>query len=182
MVADLPLPAQPATRALRLRRGLSADEVGLLYDDLAEPLLGWFRRRVDDRDEACDLWSETWARVVASRRRIRGASHAEHAAFVYATARNLLTDRARRGTVERRALAKLGVDPLRFDDELPERDPRTLAALAELPAEQREAVRLRVVEELDYPEIAARLGAGEAAVRQRVSRGLKAMRDRMERE
>ncbi len=45
-----------------------------------------------DREEASDLWSETWARVFASRTRIRGASHGEHAAFVYTTARYLLFD------------------------------------------------------------------------------------------
>lgn len=172
MVADLPLRAP--SRALRLRRGLSLDEVGALYDDLAEPLLGWVRRHVHDREEAYDVWSETWARVVAARRRVRGESHSEHAAFVYATARNLLADRARRGVVEKRALGQLRMEPLRpYEDPLPD----DLSALEALPADLREAVRLRVLEELGYDAIAARLGLSEAAVRQRVSRGLKTLRE-----
>ena len=168
---------------LRLRRGLSAEEVAELFDELGAPLLSWFRREVKTRDEAADLWSETWARVVASRSRIRGSTRGEHAAFVYTTARNLLADWRRRGVVERKALAQLGIEPLRMDEDLPHpADPAVLDHLALLPEEQREAVRLRVIEELDYDEIAMRTGASEPAVRQRVSRGLKWLRGRLDEE
>ena len=57
-----------------------------------------------------------------------------------------------------------------------------LRHLERLPTDQREAVRLRVLEELDYDEIAARTGASEPAVRQRVSRGLKWLRGRIDEE
>jgi RNA polymerase sigma-70 factor (ECF subfamily) len=177
--------SQPTARAvprLRLRRGLSADEVAALFDELGAPLLVWFRREVRGRDEAADLWSETWARVVASRSRIRGSTRGEHAAFVYTTARNLLADWRRRGVVEQRALAQLGIEPLRMqEDELPSLDdPVALGHLEGLPDDQREAVRLRVLEELDYDEIAERTGSSEPAVRQRVSRGLKWLRGRID--
>jgi RNA polymerase sigma-70 factor (ECF subfamily) len=46
-------------------------------------------------------------------------------------------------------------------------------ALAGLPDDQREALRLRVIDGLAYPEVAARLGCADAAARQRVSRGLR---------
>lgn len=49
------------------------------------------------------------------------------------------------------------------------------AALADLAAEQREVVRLRVVEELEYAEVAGRLGISEQAARARISRGLRAI-------
>jgi RNA polymerase sigma-70 factor (ECF subfamily) len=48
-------------------------------------------------------------------------------------------------------------------------------ALAALGAEQRDAVRLRVVEELDYAAVAGRLGISEQAARARVSRGLRSL-------
>ena len=52
----------------------------------------------------------------------------------------------------------------------------TLAiALEDLSPEQRDAVRLRVIDELDYPAIARRLGISEDAVRARVSRGLRTL-------
>jgi RNA polymerase sigma-70 factor (ECF subfamily) len=166
---------------LRLRRGLSAEQVAELFDELGAPLLSWFRRETKTRDEASDLWSETWARVVASRSRIRGDTRAEHTAFVYTIARNLLADWRRRGMIERRALAQLGIEPLRLHDDEQSPDLDALKHLEKLPPDQREAVRLRVLEELDYDEIALRTGTTEPAVRQRVSRGLKWLRNRVER-
>ena len=69
--------------------------------------------------------------------------------------------------VEQRALAQLGIEPLRMEEDLPEiGDPAVLAHLDQLPDDQREAVRLRVLEELDYHEIAERTGSSEPAVRQ----------------
>ena len=50
--------------------------------------------------------------------------------------------------------------------------------LDELPASQREAVRLRVVDQLDYEEVALTLGTSPAAARVRVHRGLAALRGR----
>jgi RNA polymerase sigma-70 factor, ECF subfamily len=174
---------EPHTTKWRLRRGLSAEEVADLFDELGAPLLSWFRREVPTRDEAADLWSETWARVVASRTRMRGETRAEHAGFVYTTARNLLADWRRRGVIERRALAQLGIEPLKIDDDPPDLDaPVALPYLDGLPDDQREAVRLRVLEELDYTEIAERTGSSEPAVRQRVSRGLKWLRGRLDEE
>ncbi len=53
------------------------------------------------------------------------------------------------------------------------------AALVEvletLADDQREALRLRVIDELSYEEIASRLQCAETAARQRVSRGLRRM-------
>jgi RNA polymerase sigma-70 factor (ECF subfamily) len=45
-------------------------------------------------------------------------------------------------------------------------------ALAQLPEGQRKAVRLRVVDELPYAQVAQRLGCSEGAARVRVTRGL----------
>jgi RNA polymerase sigma-70 factor (ECF subfamily) len=46
-------------------------------------------------------------------------------------------------------------------------------ALATLPEHEREAIELRVVDELPYPDVAARLGVRPAAARLRVSRALR---------
>jgi RNA polymerase sigma-70 factor, ECF subfamily len=51
-----------------------------------------------------------------------------------------------------------------------------LAAVEQLPADQRAAVRARIIEERGYAEIAAGLRCSESVVRQRVSRGLARMR------
>jgi RNA polymerase sigma-70 factor (ECF subfamily) len=54
------------------------------------------------------------------------------------------------------------------------------AALSRLPESQREAVLRRVVGEQAYPEIAEEVGCSEQVVRQRVSRGLAALRRGLE--
>jgi RNA polymerase sigma-70 factor (ECF subfamily) len=55
-------------------------------------------------------------------------------------------------------------------------------AVAGLPAEQRDAVRLRVVEDLSYQDVATQLGCTPGAARTRVSRGLRHLEDEMRRE
>jgi RNA polymerase sigma-70 factor (ECF subfamily) len=50
--------------------------------------------------------------------------------------------------------------------------------LDELPAEQRAALELRVVDELDYGEIGERLDVNAATARTRVHRALKTLRAR----
>jgi RNA polymerase sigma-70 factor (ECF subfamily) len=57
---------------------------------------------------------------------------------------------------------------------------RARAALDDLPPDVRAAVTLRIVEDLDYDEIAARLGAPVPRVRQWVCRGLKRLRATLE--
>ena len=53
------------------------------------------------------------------------------------------------------------------------------ALLEELPPDQRDALQARIVEERDYRELAAEWSCSEAVVRQRVSRGLTALRRRL---
>jgi RNA polymerase sigma factor (sigma-70 family) len=74
---------------------------------------------------------------------------------------------------------------LAVDDELIERieatasDGRALKLLARLPADQREALTARVVDERDYAEIAGEISCSESVVRKRVSRGLATLRARL---
>jgi DNA-directed RNA polymerase specialized sigma24 family protein len=51
--------------------------------------------------------------------------------------------------------------------------------LTTLPAEQRSAIRAHVIDERGYGDIANDLQVGEPVVRQRVSRGLAALRGRI---
>ena len=82
--------------------------------------------------------------------------------------------------IETRARQRLGVDTGTCDD-LERVEERAFAeqirpvltlALAALPAAQRDAVRLHVVDELPYATVASRLGCSELAARLRVMRGL----------
>jgi RNA polymerase sigma factor (sigma-70 family) len=105
--------------------------------------------------------------------------------WLFAIARHQLADAFERGRVENRARRRLGIEPLALRDELLERidelgdGDEALRLLAELPEDQRLAVQGRVVEERDYTELASSLRCSESVVRQRVSRGLRALRRAM---
>jgi RNA polymerase sigma factor (sigma-70 family) len=158
----------------------------------ARRLLVWLTRRTYDAQLAVDLVGETYARAWESRRRFGGdpADPDALAAWTFGIARHVLADALRRGRSERAALARLQVEPPQLaPDELARLEElaelgslrATLAvALEDLSPEQRDAVRLRVVEELDYPAIARRLGISEEAVRARVSRGLRVLATSMD--
>jgi RNA polymerase sigma factor (sigma-70 family) len=91
----------------------------------------------------------------------------------------------RRGRIESAARARLGLGALALSEATVSAVERVVleseeavveAWLSDLPADQREAVRRRVLDEADYPTIASELECSEAVVRQRVSRGLAALR------
>src|SRR6185437_999703 len=109
------------------------------------------------------------------------------AAWLYGIARRGLVTYQRRGHVERRARHRLGMARIELTDEMLERVEAVAdaelahvdVALAALPDDQRAAVHARIVEDHDYPAIAAAQAISEPAARQRVSRGLAALRARM---
>jgi RNA polymerase sigma factor (sigma-70 family) len=174
------------------RRRLDDQQLAAAYRRDARRLLIWLTRRTYDGQLAVDLVGETYARAWASRARFAGdPDDAEAlAAWTYGIARHVLADTLRRGRSERAALQRLHVEPPQLaPDEITRLEElaelgtlrATLAvALEDLSPEQRDAVRLRIVDELGYPAIARRLGISEDAVRARVSRGLRTLAAAME--
>lgn len=164
---------------------LEPEDLARLYETQAAGVLRFFARRTLQADVAIDLVAETFARAFAHRAQFRGSSASEAIAWVFGIARHELSAYFRRGAVERRALAKLGLSVAPLSDADYERveelaDLRSLrlmvsGALAQLTVEHREALRLRVVEEQSYPDIARTLGVSEPTVRARVSRALRAL-------
>jgi len=149
-----------------------------------EPLLGFFARRTRDAELAADLTAETFAAALAGRARYRPEKGSADS-WLFAIAYNKLADARRRGYAEDRARRRLGMEPIELTDD----DAAHIAALAgqpeagtlvaQLPREQREAIRAHIVEERPYAEIAATADASEAVIRKRVSRGLAVVRRRM---
>jgi RNA polymerase sigma factor (sigma-70 family) len=152
-----------------------------LYDRWAEPLLAYFYRRVIDAEVAADLLAETFALAFEKRGRFRDRG-APGAAWLYGIASKELSRYFRRQRVQLRTVERLGVAIPRIDDEsalaiarLVDVDTRATdldSALGRMTASEREAVQLRVVAELDYPDIAVRLNCSVGAARVRVHRGL----------
>jgi len=153
-----------------------------LYRRHAEDVLRYFARRTLDPEAAAELTAETFAEAYASRRNYRDTG-ANGVAWLYGIARHQLGRFFRTGTIDAAARRRIGIarEALPADDyerieELVDLAPirEALAeALETLADEQRDALRLRVIDGLGYAEVAERLGCAEAAARQRVSRGLR---------
>jgi RNA polymerase sigma-70 factor (ECF subfamily) len=160
-----------------------------LYDRWAESILEYFVRRVLDVEVAADLMAETFAAAFESRARFRDVGR-PGGAWLYGIARRKLSHFYRHRRVELQAARRLGMERAEIDEEsaaqiaaladLDERRALVQAGLASLSAAERKAVELRVVEELDYGEIAARLDISAAAARTRVHRGLARLGQLME--
>jgi RNA polymerase sigma-70 factor (ECF subfamily) len=156
---------------------------GELYDRHAEALLRFFVRRTFDPESAAELTAETFAQAFVSRVRFvpQGGGAA---AWLYGIAKHQLSRYHRRGAVDARARRRLGMPLLReLSDENYDRIEELMdteqvrgqvaEAFALLPADQRQAVNLRVVEGRTYDEVAALTGASQQTARARVSRGLR---------
>jgi RNA polymerase sigma factor (sigma-70 family) len=147
-------------------------------------LAGFLVRRTGDAEAAADLLAETFAAALTGLDRFDPA-RGDAVGWLYGIARHQLARRARRGAVEDRARRRLGMERLDLGDAdlraIEACDDATVA-LQSLPPDQREAVHARVVAEQDYAAIAAVSGSTEPAVRQRVSRGLATLRERLARE
>ena len=170
---------------------LSWDEpeaFGVLFARHAESLLGYFARRTLDAEASAELTAETFAQAFASRRRFRDKG-ADGTAWLYGIGRNLLSRYFRSGAVDARARRRLGMpertvgtDDYERIEELIDFDAIAHVvrkALAGLPVDQREAVRLRVVDELSYRQVAEMIGITEQTARARVSRGLRQIAKRL---
>jgi RNA polymerase sigma factor (sigma-70 family) len=152
-----------------------------LYGRYAERIDGYFRRRTGDRTAALDLTAETFAQAWLVRARFSDRAGGSAAPWLFGIARNTLLMSVRRGAIERRACQRLGVLE-RLDREPAAVSPRPSWAdeadelLDSLSPSEREAVRLRVLEELEYEQVAGALGTSEATARVRVHRGLSSLR------
>ncbi len=151
----------------------------------AHDISGWLRRQVG-MNEVDDLLAETFARGWYSRKRFRDPGTGSAGPWLQGIAANVVRDYRRRGAIELRAQRKLGLPPAGADDMQEDAVERLSvqseygtaldAGIGDLPAEQRTALELRVVDELDYEEIGARQAVSPTTARTRVHRALKSLR------
>ncbi len=167
-----------------LLRGARGDAFGDLYERYGAEILGYFRRRTGDREAALELAAETFSRAWVMRERFEDRHEGSAAPWLFGIARNVLLMSIRRGALERRTAARLGmIERLDLGDAgeaAPE--PRWAEGADELldslPLSQQEALRLRIVDERPYEEVAKELGTTPSAARVRVHRALTALRKR----
>jgi RNA polymerase sigma factor (sigma-70 family) len=174
--------------ASRLRRATQEPAAFTdFYAAHSRQLLAFFARRTFDIEAARDLTAETFAQAFEHRRRFRGLTDAEAGAWLYGIARHQLSRYARTGVVARKAVNRLGIQlPSVGEDDydrivelagLAQLRERVAAAFGGLSDDQRDALRLRVIDERPYSEVAQTLGISEQTARARVSRALRRLAD-----
>lgn len=165
---------------------LNSEGLTGLYDRHAREILAFLARRTCDPEAAVDILAETFASAFEDRARFQGRNDAAARAWLYAIARHQLADYFRSERARGRAIARLGVQRRGLSETEYERieelagtqQLRELVAehVGQLPEDQRQAVRLRLIDEEPYERIGALLGISQDTARARVSRGLRALR------
>jgi RNA polymerase sigma factor (sigma-70 family) len=167
--------------------GVDRDAFGVFYERYERAIVGFFLRRVRDPELAADLTSEVFAAALAGAERFQPVGETA-AGWLFTIARNTLSSSLRRGQVEDSARRHLGqLDVVELTEETLDRLERLVVGdawvedlLAQIPADQRDAIRARVLDDLSYAEIAAELESSALVARKRVSRGLSRLRAMME--
>jgi RNA polymerase sigma factor (sigma-70 family) len=152
-----------------------------LYERHVLSVFRWLDRRMGWL--AVDLTAETFTRAWLQRDRFRDERDGSALPWLLGIAGRLVADAARHDRLESRARERLGLSiELVVDDghdDVERRlSPRRMLErrLAELPTHERDAIDLRLIEELAYDEVARRLNIRPAAARLRVSRALSRLR------
>lgn len=144
----------------------------------------FLRRNWRDPTELVDLRQDIYARIYDA---AREALPLQTKAFLFATARNHLINRARRMRVISIELVtdleslNVAVDAITPDRHATAREElrRVQAGLERLPPRCREVIVLRKIEGLSQREVAARMGIGEDAVERQMVQGMRALVDFM---
>lgn len=159
--------------------GKDPDAFGVFYLRHYDSILAYLARYTGNADVAADMAAEVFADAFDGVGRFdpkRGIPRQ----WLFGIAKKTLLASYRRGGVERSARRKLGLTVEHFDGDLWEQVesridaaiPDLVVGLDRLSETEREAVIARIVDERDYSDIALDTDSSEAAVRQRVSRGL----------
>lgn len=148
-----------------------------------EALSRYLARNCSRRDEIHDLRQEIYVRVYEAAAR---SLPDRPGPFLFASARHLLADRARRArVVSIETVGDSGQLNVLVDELSPERwcgGRQVLRRLADafdrLPERCREVVWLRRVEELSQKEVAARMGISEKTVEKHIAKGMRLIAER----
>ena len=153
-----------------------------VYDRHAEPLYRFFLKRVGNHHGALDLTAETFAQAWSSRARFVDQRGGNARPWLFGIARNVLLRSLRQERLADDACTRLGLQVAATEAITPDQswvdglDDDVEQALADLPADQREAIELRVVHDHDYETVAAIQHTTPGAARVRVHRGLRSIR------
>lgn len=158
-----------------------------LYDWYLPRIFGYILNRVGHREEAEDLTSQTFAKVLANLPRYeeRGISFG---AWVYRIATNTIIDRSRKKKeyimdpdIIRECVSGEKITSPEEDMMLMQNSEALRSCLSHLKAEHQSVLALKFFEELDNGEIAEIIGCRPGTVAVKVHRALKALKKEVDR-
>jgi RNA polymerase sigma-70 factor (ECF subfamily) len=139
-------------------------------------IMRFILRATGDRDDALDLFQETWLRAYRSYRQLDSADGLRP--WLFRIASNLCLNRKRDRARRARVIADIEFDEEHSGGASPMHDTalHLKSMLRRLPNKQREAVVMRKLGGLEYGEIAAALGCSEEAARAGVYLAMKKLK------
>jgi RNA polymerase sigma-70 factor (ECF subfamily) len=157
-------------------------DIERLYDEHAQPLFAFLLNFTRDEADTRDLLQEIFVKLAREPKLLSGVR--DERAFLIRLAHNAAIDLIRRRAARDRTKENFAAEivspfaPARDPDEKYFRD-ELAAALAELPAEQRAVLHLKLWEELTFGEIAAALEIPPNTAASRYRYGIDKLRDRL---
>lgn len=151
--------------------------ITVLYQDHHGWLLGWLRRKLGNTAQAQDLTHDTFVQLLTARH-LPALDNPR--AYLTTVAQRTLFNFWRRSDLEQAYLAALATQPAATQPSEEERYAAIQALeavdriLRALPATTRQVLLLSQLQELTYPQIAARLGIAEVTVRRHMARAITA--------
>lgn len=162
---------------------MTKDEFKARFLPLSDGLFRIAFRYLEDSDDAQDAVQDVFIKLWNSRDSLDTVANTE--AYCYTLVRNICIDRLRKS----RKTVKQEEMPEHSSDDPPDKEVMTREALRKtlrciegLPPKQREIIRMRIFEELEYDEIAKKLGLTEINTRVQLSLARKALKTRMRNE
>ncbi|MGN6718726.1 MAG: RNA polymerase sigma factor [Candidatus Binatia bacterium] len=147
-------------------------------------IMRYLLRALGDRDDAADLFQETWLRAYRAYPGVE--ADREVRPWLYAIAFNLCRNRSRDGARRRRVIVadeqqdpaaeRAGKSQRSHNENEGYATVRLRELISALPEKQREALQLRYFAGLDYPEIAEIMECSQPAARANVSQALRKLK------
>ncbi len=163
---------------MKLKLPLPFEELMRLHEG---EILRFLYRLTGDREDALDLFQETWLRAYRGYPTVEPDGNLR--AWIFTIAANLLRNhrrgRARRNTAAlalRDGMARTGLGAVGSQASAGLMLAELRRALAKLPRKQREALVMRKFAGLEYGEIAAQLGCSDESARANVSQALRKLK------
>jgi RNA polymerase sigma-70 factor (ECF subfamily) len=146
----------------------------MLLDDIGPMLMNFLRRRIPNREDLEDAYQDTLMAFFQARHTYQPSRPLEP--WLYAIARNVAADRARRYWARTRLERLTDDTPEQAEDSDLRSEPSLENAMTQLPHQQREAFSMLKLEGLSIEQAAQRAGISRGALRVRAHRAYKTLK------